>query len=86
MKKLLAFLFILSAPAWNAAVSAAPAEIIMIRHGEKPPSGNELNDQGWQRANALAGFFTSEPAVLTFGTPVAFRNIPQRLLPGDSQE
>lgn len=78
MKKLSAFLIVMFAAAWTASVSAAPAEVIMIRHGEKPASGNELNDQGWQRAYALAGFFTTNPEVLTFGTPAAIYAMAQK--------
>lgn len=53
-------------PAW-----AIPAEIILIRHGEKPEVGNDLNDQGRLRAQQLIGFFTQDPRVLRFGVPVA---------------
>ncbi|MBF0548221.1 MAG: histidine phosphatase family protein [Candidatus Riflebacteria bacterium] len=50
---------------------SAPAQVILIRHGEKPPSGNELNDQGRQRALALVKFFETNPTVTKFGTPVS---------------
>jgi hypothetical protein len=50
---------------------AAPAEIIIIRHGEKPPVGNELNARGWERANELVNFFSHDARVLKFGKPVA---------------
>ncbi|MDR3607732.1 MAG: histidine phosphatase family protein [Oligoflexia bacterium] len=55
----------------STAVLAAPAQIVLIRHGEKPPQGNELDAQGWQRANALPGFFSSNPVVDAYGSPVA---------------
>jgi hypothetical protein len=50
----------------------------MIRHGEKPAQGNELNDQGWQRANALVGLFTTDPDLLTYGTPAAIYAMAQK--------
>jgi hypothetical protein len=78
MKHLLLSLLLVSAAAWPAASSAAPAEVIMIRHGEKPASGNELNDQGWQRAYALVDFFTTNNAVLAFGTPAAIYAMGQK--------
>lgn len=50
---------------------AAPAQVILIRHGEKPENGGQLNPQGFKRAEALVKFFKSEPAVLRYGTPIA---------------
>ena len=50
---------------------AAPAQVIIIRHGEKPSAGNELSPQGFQRAEALVGFFEHNPAVTQYGAPVA---------------
>jgi hypothetical protein len=55
----------------GSAASAAPAQVIVIRHGEKPPSGADLDDQGYQRAQALVAFFEHNPAVTQFGTPAA---------------
>lgn len=49
----------------------APAQVVIIRHGEKPADGNELNEIGWQRANALPNFFENNKTVMTYGTPVA---------------
>ena len=51
--------------------SAAPAEVLIIRHAEKPKSGPHLNDRGRQRAEALVKFFETSPAMTRFGTPVA---------------
>jgi len=48
-----------------------PAQVILIRHGEKPATGNDLNDQGYQRAALLPKFFSSTPSVEQFGPPVA---------------
>jgi len=60
--------------AWGAGATSAfcaPAQIIIIRHGEKPATGNELNEQGFQRAQALVGFFKSNPLVTQYGAPAA---------------
>ncbi len=54
-----------------AAASAAPAQIIFIRHGEKPAQGNELNEQGFARAKALVPYFQTSPDVTKYGTPAA---------------
>ena len=53
------------------AAVAAPAQVVILRHGEKPETGNELNERGWQRANALVGFFQSDPVMTRFGLPTA---------------
>lgn len=50
---------------------SAPAQIVIIRHGEKPATGNELNEQGWKRANALVSFFGENKIINEFGTPIA---------------
>ena len=50
---------------------ATPAQILLIRHGEKPDTGNQLSDVGFQRAQALKNYFETNPAVTRFGTPVA---------------
>jgi hypothetical protein len=53
------------------AARAAPAEIIFLRHGEKPEHGPELNARGWERAQALATLFTHDRRVLDHGRAVA---------------
>ena len=50
---------------------AAPAQVILIRHAEKPAEGTGLSAQGFKRAEALVKFFTTEAAVTRYGTPVA---------------
>ena len=50
---------------------ATPAQILLIRHGEKPDTGNQLSDIGLQRAQALRAYFETNPAVTKYGTPVA---------------
>jgi hypothetical protein len=54
-----------------ASVAAAPAEVILVRHAEKPVDGPTLNERGYERANALAHLFESDARVLAFGRPVA---------------
>ncbi len=50
---------------------AAPAQVILIRHAEKPAEGTGLSAQGFKRADALVNFFKTEAAVTRYGTPVA---------------
>jgi hypothetical protein len=49
---------------------AMPTEILIIRHGEKPASGPDLSDQGWERARALPQLF-QRPEFQKFGPPAA---------------
>lgn len=65
------FPVLLLALALSAPALGAPAQVVIIRHGEKPATGNELDPQGWQRAQALVGFFETDPAVIRYGTPAA---------------
>ena len=58
--------FLLASGCW-----AAPAQVLMIRHAEKPDSGDHLSPQGYQRAQAYVHYFESAPAVTRYGTPVA---------------
>ncbi len=46
---------------------AMPAQVVLIRHGEKPDVGNDLNAQGYARANALPDFFKTNPVITVFG-------------------
>jgi hypothetical protein len=50
---------------------SAPAQVIIIRHAEKPPTGDDLNAKGRQRAAALVPYFLEAPEVLEYKTPVA---------------
>ena len=50
---------------------ADPAEVILIRHAEKPETGNDLTLRGRERAVALAPYFLETPELLEFKTPVA---------------
>jgi broad specificity phosphatase PhoE len=53
------------------AVLGEPAEIVIIRHAEKPSQGNELSLAGRERAAALMPYFLGNPEVSNFGRPVA---------------
>ena len=64
-------LVLAGAAAAVAPAQAAPAQVILIRHAEKPASGNELDPRGFQRAKALAGFFENTPSMTRYGTPAA---------------
>ncbi len=51
---------------------ATPAQIIMIRHGEKPNDDViHLSKRGKQRAEALVGFFLKTKRFRDYGDPVA---------------
>ena len=56
---------------FSASLDALPAQVILIRHAEKPLEGNELTIEGQKRAAALATYFTKAPEVLRFGPPAA---------------
>jgi hypothetical protein len=57
-----------------------PAQIILLRHAEKPPVGPELNKKGFQRAHMLPTFFISHPTLIEFGDPaVIIAAIPDRI-------
>src|SRR5687768_12383424 len=49
---------------------AMPAQILLIRHAEKPESGPELSSVGWERARALPTLFR-RPEFKKSGSPVA---------------
>ena len=51
---------------------AIPAQVVLIRHGEKPKQGNELNQQGCERAFLLPDFFKNNPIVNAYGGPAGF--------------
>lgn len=47
-----------------------PAMIVVLRHGEKPPEGNNLDAQGQERARALVNVFSTRPDLNAYGKPV----------------
>jgi hypothetical protein len=60
--------------AWSATAplaSGRPAQVILIRHAEKPAEGDGLSLKGQQRAAALVPYFLGTPEVLQYKTPVA---------------
>lgn len=69
-----------------ALLSALPAQVIIVRHGEKDPVTRGLTQQGQERAAALAYYLTQTDYLLNFGQPAAIfasRSIPisDRLVP-----
>jgi hypothetical protein len=48
---------------------ALPAQVILLRHAEKPEpvEGSHLSEVGWARARALAGYFSEAPDATRFG-------------------
>jgi hypothetical protein len=50
-----------------------PAQIILIRHADKPvdPADPHLSPAGVQRAERLVSFITTDPTMTRFGLPVA---------------
>ena len=50
-----------------------PAQVILIRHAEKPsdPNAVDLSKEGQRRAEALVPFLTQEPSLTKYGPPVA---------------
>lgn len=70
-KTVIGFLTWMMAIATSASSWATPAQILIIRHGEKPEEGSHLSPRGYRRARALVAYFQHDPAVTRFGTPVA---------------
>jgi len=68
---LLSFLLLAPAPAQSS--PPRPAQIILIRHAEKPddPKDPHLSRVGMQRAERLVSFITTNPDLTRFGRPVA---------------
>ncbi|MBI5766981.1 MAG: hypothetical protein HZA93_04250 [Verrucomicrobia bacterium] len=50
-----------------AVAAAAPAQIIFLRHAEKPDSGIDLSEKGRERAQALVALFTQDARALEHG-------------------
>jgi hypothetical protein len=61
---------------------AGPAQIIIIRHAEKPATGNDLCPAGVQHAQELVSYFQTDKKVTQYGTPVAI----YAMAPSDSDE
>ncbi len=71
MFKIFSFGLLLGALVISSFAQATPSQILMIRHAEKPATGNDLDKAGRARAEALVGFFETDPRMLQYGTPVA---------------
>ena len=50
---------------------AIPAQVLIIRHAEKPSEGNSLSLKGKERAAAYIPFFMETKELLAHGTPTA---------------
>jgi hypothetical protein len=66
-------LSVLSAPVPIHSPGAQPAQIILIRHAEKPSDAEDphLSPAGVQRAEQLVAFIRTDPGMTRFGLPVA---------------
>lgn len=66
-------LALLTSLLFTTAATAQPAQIILLRHAEKPADAADihLSERGQQRAQALAGWATNSPAWKTNDRPVA---------------
>jgi hypothetical protein len=64
-----ALMFALVVFSFVSSAHATPAQVLLIRHAEKPDGdeGIHLSERGRERAAALAGFFSKDPRVTTRG-------------------
>lgn len=67
----LAVVMLLAVFAIISRLEATPGQVLLLRHAEKPSSGNTLSKAGFERAAALVPFFTLPPANAAFNAPVA---------------
>lgn len=86
MKNFFSWLLIFCIIVAPAFLNALPAQVIIIRHGEKDPVTRGLTQQGQERAAALAYYLTQTDYLLNFGPPFALfasRSVPvsDRLIP-----
>jgi hypothetical protein len=72
-RKIFALLLMIAGTATleSRALWAMPAQIVLLRHAEKPPTGDHLSDQGWKRAHALPSLFEREAELHRLGSPAA---------------
>ena len=71
MLRRFAVVLVLSSLGCSHAPAAGPAQVIIIRHAEKPEKGHDLSPKGRQRAAALVPYFLETPEVTEHKTPVA---------------
>lgn len=64
-------IFLLFLALFFISLEAIPAQVLIIRHGEKPPEGIHLNTRGKERAYALVPFFEGREEFLVYGKPYA---------------
>jgi hypothetical protein len=65
------YLSLLASLLLSASSFAFPSKVVIIRHGEKLDTGVDLSPRGYQRAEALVGFFQNNTLVNNAGAPVA---------------
>jgi hypothetical protein len=72
-KQILLISFFLLIQAFSTHTMALPAEVILIRHAEKPTDKKNmsLSEKGQERAKALAHLFERRPELKKTGLPVA---------------
>jgi hypothetical protein len=68
MKNLLA---LLSLCFFSGYLFATPAQVVLLRHGEKDLTGDNLSKRGFERASALVPYFTKNPAPVLIDQAVA---------------
>jgi hypothetical protein len=73
IKVAIALLSVLHMPVPTQSPVPRPAQIILIRHADKPsdPDDQHLSRAGVKRAKRLVPFITTDPAMTRFGLPVA---------------
>lgn len=67
MLRLMSFVFFFT----SSLLYALPAQVLIIRHAEKPAQGNQLNTKGRIRAAALAPYFVDGDWFKKYGPPAA---------------
>ena len=72
-KGTIVLLSVLALPALPHSPVPRPAQIILIRHAEKPadPADPHLSRAGVKRAEQLVSYITTDPLMTKFGVPVA---------------
>ncbi len=71
------FLFLFS----SSLTLATPSTIFLIRHAEKPSSGPELSERGWERAKALPMLFSRQD-FSNYGTPACLIGMNKKKVDG----
>ncbi len=74
--RFLFFIFLFGFLSFSPGAFAGPAQLVIIRHAEKPAKGNALSARGQQRAQALVHFFKNDSHFKTYGEPIAIFAMP----------